>query len=168
LFEPVSKAQSIITHTPWRKEGGAFRYSHSSPWYIVEGVMQFGTSEIVFSRGSAWGIFNRTSSVRPRSDTRFWASACGICNGKQIAFNVGYGSEDSSAGTENAFFLEGKIHKLDQVTFHISPTDWLLPWHFTSNDNRLEMAFTPYQGRLEHNQMLFHYIRSRHNRIDQV
>ncbi|MDR2535686.1 MAG: DUF2804 domain-containing protein [Treponema sp.] len=160
LFEP-SGAQSIVTHMPWRREKEAFRYSRRSPWYIVEGVMQFGTSEIVFTRGNAWGIFDWNRGVRPRGDLRYWAAACGLSNGKQIGFSVGYGSADSGMGTENAFFLEGKLHKLDQVTFHISPTNWLLPWHFTSNDNRLDMLFTPYQERAEHNQMFFHSLKFR-------
>ena len=160
LFEPHG-AQSIVNHAPWRGEKGAFRYSRSSPWYTVEGVMQFGTSEIPFTRGNSWGIFNWNRGVRPRSDIRYWATACGLSKGKQLSFSVGYGSEDASIGTENAFFLEGKIQKLDQVTFHISPTNWLLPWHFTSNDNRLEMTFTPHQERIEFNRMFLHALHCR-------
>jgi hypothetical protein len=160
LFEPPG-AQSLSTNMPWRGEKEAFRYSRRSPWYIAEGVMQFGTSEVVFTRGNAWGIFDWNRGVRPRGDIRYWAAACGLSGGKQVGFSVGYGSADSSMGTENAFFLEGKLHKLDQVTFHISPANWLLPWHFTSNDNRLEMDFIPYQERLEHGQMFFHSLKCR-------
>jgi hypothetical protein len=74
---------------------------------------------------------------------------------------VGYSTADCAAGTENAFFLNGIIHKLDQVTFHIPAFNWLLPWHFTSNDKRLEMTFTPLQERAENHQMLFHSHRRR-------
>ena len=158
LFEPPG-AQSLVTHTNWRRDHEAFRCVRRSPWYIVEGVIQFGTSELIFTRGNAWGIFDWCRGVRPRMDIRYWASASGLSDGKQVGFSVGYGSEDSRAGTENAFFLEGKLHKLDQVTFHISPTDWLRPWHFTSNDNRLEMRFTPWQDRLEHTSRMFFYSR---------
>ncbi|MDR2493889.1 MAG: DUF2804 domain-containing protein [Spirochaetaceae bacterium] len=156
LFEPAG-AQSIVTHTSWRRDRDAFRCVRRSPWYVAEGVVQFGTTELVFTRGNAWGIFEWHRGVRPRMDTRYWASACGVCGGKQIGFSVGYGSEDARAGTENGFFLEGRLHKLDQVTFHISPTDWLRPWHFTSNDNRLEMRFIPYQDRLEHTSRFLFY-----------
>jgi hypothetical protein len=74
---------------------------------------------------------------------------------------VGYGSSDSGLGTENAFFVDGRLHKLDQVTFHISPADWLEPWRFTSNDKRLEMTFIPHQERNERHQMFFHYLSRR-------
>jgi hypothetical protein len=74
---------------------------------------------------------------------------------------VGYNGADSSLGTENAFFLNGRIHKLDQVTFHLTPADWMAPWRFASNDNRLEMTFHPFQERVERNRMLFHSINRR-------
>jgi hypothetical protein len=160
LFEPPG-AQSLVTYMPWRREKNAFRYSRRSPWYIVEGVIQFGTAEVVFTRGNAWGIFDWNRGIRPSSDIRYWAVACGLSDGRQIGFSVGYGSADSSMGTENAFFLDGKLHKLDQVTFHISPANWLLPWHFTSNDNRLDMLFIPSQERVERNRMFFHALKSR-------
>jgi hypothetical protein len=153
LTEPAT-SESLITNMPWPREKSAFRYSRRSPWYAVEGVIQFGTEEIFFMQGKSWGIFDWNRGVRPRSDVRYWAGACGISGDQLIGFSVGYGSTDSSAGTENAFFTDGKLHKLDQVTFNIPPADWLSPWRFTSNDNRLEMTFIPHQERIERNNIL--------------
>jgi hypothetical protein len=154
LFEPADP-ESLVTHVPWRREKNSFRYSRRSPWYTVEGVVQFGSSEMIFARGSAWGIFDWSRGARPRSDLRFWAAGCGIAGSRQLSFSVGYGSEDASLGTENAFFVDGKLHKLDQVTFHINPADRLLPWRFTSNDGRLEMTFIPNQERVEWTGLVF-------------
>ncbi|MDR0495395.1 MAG: DUF2804 domain-containing protein [Treponema sp.] len=157
LTEPAV-AESLTCNLPWRDNGNAFRYSRCSPWYTVEGVIQFGTAEIIFSGGNAWGIFDWYRGVRPRADVRYWAASCGPCSGdgRLIGFNVGHGSIDSSAGTENAFFVDGRLHKLDQVTFHIPPANWLSPWRFTSSDNRLEMVFTPQQERRDRNQLFFY------------
>jgi hypothetical protein len=126
---------------------------------VAEGVMQFSSTEIVFVKDKAWGIFDWSRGVRPRADTRVWAAACGLSDGRQMSFNVGYGTADSRAGTENAFFLDGKMHKLDQVTFHIPSSDWLEPWYFTSNDDRLEMSFKPHQERSDRSTMLLHSLR---------
>ena len=155
LTEPVM-AESLVTNLGWRGEKNAFRYTRRSPWYTVEGVIQFGTTEIVFSRGNAWGIFDWNRGARPRADTRYWAASSGMAAGRLIGFSVGYSSADSTAATENAFFADGKVHKLDQVTFHIPPANWLDPWRFTSNDNRLEMIFTPHQERVERRRLFFH------------
>ena len=159
LTEPAS-AESLVTNLPWRDGKNTFRYSRSSPWFTVEGVIQLGTTEIIFSGGNSWGIFDWSRGVRPRSGIRSWASACGLAGNRLVGFSVGYGSIDSEAGTENAFFTDGRLHKLDQVTFH-TPSDWLAPWRFTSNDNRLEMTFSPLQERLDRRQAFFHLIARR-------
>jgi hypothetical protein len=161
VLSPPPGAESLVTHMPWRgREKNAFCYSRRSPWYTVEGVIQFGSTELVFTRGNGWGIFDWNRGVRPRSDLCFWASGCGQAGGRQAGFSVGYNSADSALGTENAFFVEGRLHKLDQVTFHI-PSDREVPWRFTSNDNRLEMTFSPHQERDENHQMFFYSFKRR-------
>jgi hypothetical protein len=154
LTEPPM-AESLVCNLPWWANGNAFRYSRRSPVFLVEGVIQFGRAEIIFSGGNAWGILDWNRGIRPRIDISNWASACGSGSGQLIGFSVGNGLIDSSAGTENGFFVDGRLHKLDQVTFHIPPANWLSPWHFTSSDNRLEMDFTPHQERIDRRQMLF-------------
>jgi len=158
LTEPEGGAsESIVCNLPWRSDGSAFRCSRRSPWYTAEGVVQFGTTEIVFAKGNSWGVFDWGRGVRPRADTRYWACACGLgAGGRLVGFSVGHGCEDASCGTENAFFADGRLHKLDQITFHIPPADWLSPWSFTSNDNRLEMTFSPRQQRSDGGRALFH------------
>ena len=156
LSEPSSNAESLVTNQRWANEERAFRYTRCSPWYFAEGVIQFGSSEIIFTRGNGWGIFEWTRGVRPKRDIRYWASACGWCSGRQLSFCFGQSWADSSLGTENGFFVDGKLHKLDKVIFHIQPSNWLAPWRFSSNDNCLEMTFIPHQERKEHNRLFFH------------
>ncbi|MDR0785935.1 MAG: DUF2804 domain-containing protein [Treponema sp.] len=153
---PPPHSESIATVMPWAKNN-AFRYSVHAPHFSVEGVIQIGVTEIAFIKGNAWGVFGRVRGVRPNTDIRYWAAACGASGGKQAGFSIGYDSADSRHGTENAFFLDGKLHKLDHVTFHISPTNWLLPWRFTSNNNRLEMVFTPEVEWTGSNRVLSYY-----------
>ena len=160
VLTPPDGAESLFTHIPWRGKGNAFLCSRCSPHFSAEGVIQLGSSEIIFTKGNSWCIFDWNRGVRPRSDLRFWASACGQSGGCQAGFSVGYNSADSALGTENAFFLNGRLHKLDQVTFHISQGK-LAPWRFTSNDNRLEMNFTPLQERDESYQMFFYSLKRR-------
>ena len=154
-------AESIAAVSRWRREKYAFRYFRCSPWFIAEGVIQFGSTEIYFTQDNAWAIYDWKREVRPKQDLRYWAAACGMADGKLAGFNIGYGGADTSTGTENAFFLNGVIHKLDQVTFHIPPADWLDEWKFTSSDKRLEMTFTPFQQRTENRNFLYHSVKCR-------
>jgi hypothetical protein len=155
LMEPAA-SQSLVTNQSWRNEKKAFRYARCSPNYYVEGVIQFGSSEIIFTRGNGWGILDWSRSVRPKADIRYWAAACSMINGKLLSFCAGYSWTDFSQGTENGFFVDGVLHKLDQVTFHIPMSNWLSPWRFTSNDSRLEMTFYPHQERIERKRLFFY------------
>jgi len=160
VLSPPEGAESLVTNMPWRGDKKAFSYSRKSPWYFAEGVIQFGTNELIFTKGDGWGIFDWSRGVRPRSDLRLWAAACGQAGGHQAAFSVGHNTADSSLGTENAFFLDGKLHKLDLVSFNIA-AGRLEPWRFTSSDSRLEMIFTPQQERDENHQMFFYSLKRR-------
>jgi hypothetical protein len=160
VLSPPEGAESLYTHMPWRGKRQAFSLLRRSPWFYAEGVIQFGPVKVVFTRGNGWGIFDWSRGVRPRSDISFWAAGCGQVEGRQAGFSVGYNSADSDMGTENAFFLDGRLHKLDKVSFHI-PSERVMPWRFTSNDNRLEMIFEPQQEKDESRQMFFYSYRRR-------
>ena len=152
--------ESLVTNQPFRSDKDAFRYTRCCPWFTVEGVIQFSSSEIIFTKGNAWGILDWNRGSRPKNDVRYWAAACGTSEispdlPKHMSFCIGYSMADSSLGTENGFFIEGKLYKLDQVTFHIPLSNWLSPWRFTSNDNRLEMTFYPHQERNDRQNFLF-------------
>ncbi|MHC6204447.1 DUF2804 domain-containing protein [Breznakiellaceae bacterium SP9] len=160
VLSPPPLAESIVTHQGWTKQK-AFRLTQRSPWYTVEGVIQFGTTELNFTKGKAWGIFDWNRGIRPREDLQYWASACGMANGMLLSFSLGYSTSNSTLGTENAFFIDAKLSKFNEVTFHISPSNWLLPWRFTSDDKRLEMEFVPSHEWVERKFILFHSLRRR-------
>jgi hypothetical protein len=155
LSEPPGP-DSLLINQPFRNDDKAFRYTRCSPWFTVEGVIQYGSTEIIFTKGNGWGILDWNRISRPAADIRYWAAGCGLNEGRLLSFCTGYSWADSSKGTENGFFVDGKLHKLEQVTFHIPLSNWLSPWRFTSGDNRLEMMFYPHQERVERRRLFFH------------
>ncbi|MFZ5818288.1 MAG: DUF2804 domain-containing protein [Chloroflexota bacterium] len=77
-----------------------------------------------------------------------WASASGfLADGRTLGLNLGCGFGDLSAASENAIVLDNRIHKLDQVKFDYVPGDYMKPWHFTDNQGRLDLTFTPFKDR---------------------
>ena len=160
LAEPEG-AQTLMTNMGWRREKHAFRLTRTSPWYLVEGVIQTGNQDIVLTAGNAFGIFDWVRGSRPRSDLRYRAFGCGMYKKRFIGFSLGYSTADSEAATENAFFLDGKLHKLGTVTFQISPKDWLRQWQFTNADGKIELVFQPVLDAALHNRVFLHSNRLR-------
>jgi hypothetical protein len=78
-----------------------------------------------------------------------WASASGFLKDhRTIGLNLGYGFGDTSAATENAIILDGKIHKLGEVKFTYDNKDFKAPWKMVSPDGRLDLVFTPFFERV--------------------
>jgi hypothetical protein len=78
-----------------------------------------------------------------------WASSSGFLpDGRTIGLNLGYGFGDNSAATENAFILNGRMHKLGGVLFEFSNLNYKAPWKMTSPDGRLNLVFTPFFERV--------------------
>ncbi len=161
VLTPLETKEGLATVQPWRRDKRSFRYTLRNPTYKVEGVMQFGNEELVFTSDNGWGALDWNRGCYPHGELHYLAIASGVCGGRHIGSCIGYGMEDNSSGTENAFFLDGKLHKLGQVTFRISPRDWLAPWYFSSDDKRLSMEFQPVlEYRIKHS-LLFQTIKER-------
>jgi hypothetical protein len=84
-----------------------------------------------------------------------WASASGFLrDGRTVGLNMGYGFGDTSAATENALILGGRVHKLGQLDFTYDPTDFMKPWRMVASDGRLELEFTPFLERVAKSNLL--------------
>ncbi len=78
-----------------------------------------------------------------------WASSSGFLpDGRTLGLNMGYGFGDTSAASENAMILDGRIHKLARVDFSYDPKDFMKPWTMRSPDGRLDLTFEPFLERL--------------------
>ncbi len=78
-----------------------------------------------------------------------WASASGyLPEGHTIGLNLGQGFGDLSRATENCVILDGRVHKLDQVSFDYQSGEYMRPWHFGDNEGRLDLTFTPFRERV--------------------
>jgi len=77
-----------------------------------------------------------------------WASASGFTTDQQtIGLNMGYGFGDTSSASENAFILNGKIHKIGKLIFQYNSKDFMQPWQMISEDQKLNLTFTPFFDR---------------------
>jgi hypothetical protein len=77
-----------------------------------------------------------------------WASASGfLADGRRIGLNLGCGFGDLSRATENCVILDGRVHKLGIVRFGYKSGDFMRPWHFTDDESRLDLTFTPFKDR---------------------
>ena len=142
LLRQPEGMETMVIATPFEKPR-RFYYNQKVNCMPATGALRLGDRTIEFGRKPAFGVLDWGRGVWTYRNTWYWGSASGLVDGVPFGFNIGYGFGDTSAASENMLFHRGKAHKLDQVTFHIPPDDFLKPWRFSSNDGRFEMTFEP-------------------------
>jgi len=126
------------------KKPKLFYYNHKINFMPAKGIIKLGGEDYNFEPESSFGLMDWGRGIWPYKTHWLWGSACGLIDGKPVAFNIGYGFGDLSTHTENIIFYDGVAHKLDEVTFHHeNDRDPTQPWKFTSNDNRFYMTLDP-------------------------
>ncbi len=143
--------ESMVIATPFAKNKKAFYYNQKINCMRADGIVEFGENKIVFS--DAFGVLDWGRGVWTYDNTWFWGTASGKIDNKQFGFNIGCGFGDLSKATENMIFYNGKAHKFDKVEFVISRKgkkyDFMNEWKLISNDNRMNLTFTPILDRFD-------------------
>lgn len=141
------RMDSMVIATPWAEKKTAFYYNQKINCMPASGRMTFDGQSYDFDPETDFGTLDWGRGVWTYNNRWFWGSGNQRIDGKAFGFNIGYGFGDTRAASENMLFYEGKSHKLDDVTFHFNPDNYMEPWRFSSSDGRFEMAFQPIMDR---------------------
>ena len=125
----------------------------------AEGILHWGELREEISPATSLGQLDWGRGIWPYRSYWNWASASGLLyraprpprfqsDPVAIGLNLGTGFGDTTAATENALILDGRIHKLDQVEFIYDPRDFTRPWLFRDNQKRLDLMLTPFYHRV--------------------
>ncbi len=130
-------------------EGKRFYDNRKMNCLPAEGWVEYAGERFDLEPKGALGNLDWGRGVWAYRSFWVWASASGFLpGGKTIGLNLGYGFGDTSAATENAVILDGRIHKLGQVDFTYDPNNFKSPWKMVSPDGRLNLEFTPFIERV--------------------
>ena len=126
-----------------------FYYNRKINCLPASGCIQYGEEKEILSPESVWvpwtgdvvsGNIPASGNGRVLRDS--WRMA------GRLELNMGGGFGDTSQASENAFFINGILHKLDTVTIDYSPENYTAPWHFSDNHDRLSLEFVPFKERV--------------------
>jgi len=133
---------SIVMSTPFEHRH-AFYYNEKVVCMPASGSLQYGDRALVFSPADCFGTLDWGRGVWTYRNSWYWGGGAGMVGGRRFGFNIGYGFGANDRATENALFVDGRLHKLEGVIFHVDDSDYLRPWRFDSSDGRFEMDFEP-------------------------
>lgn len=126
-----------------------FYYNRKINCLPASGTLRYGDLHEEIKPAESLGSLDWGRGVWEYQSFWNWASASGfLSDGRSFGLNLGLGFGDLSAATENAFILDNRVHKLDQVKFDYVSGDYMKPWRFSDNQGRINLTFTPFKDRL--------------------
>lgn len=148
--------ESMVIVIPMR--GQRFYYNRKINCLPTEGWIRHGQRRFNLQPDKALGNMDWGRGVWEYQSFWVWASASAFLDdGRTLGLNMGYGFGDTSAATENAFVLNGRIHKLEKVAFDYDPHNFMRPWRMHSPDGRLNLEFMPFKERVAKSNLLLLY-----------
>jgi hypothetical protein len=144
--QPIA-LESIVVSTPIG--GNRFYYNQKINCMPTEGKITLGRKEYRLTPTDALTTLDWGRGVWEYNSFWNWASASGfLSDGTTVGVNMGAGFGDLSSATENCFFLQGKMTKLEGIAFDYDRSDYMRPWRFSSDDGKLELTFQPFFERV--------------------
>jgi hypothetical protein len=108
----------------------------------VAGTVQWDGRRFDLAAIGARGHCDWSAGYMRRETFWNWGCLAGTADGRALGVNVSCGVNETSF-TENCFWVDGVLHKLDTVAFEYDRKDLMRPWRLHSFDGRLELDFEP-------------------------
>ncbi len=120
----------------------------TSPIHVTGKVVHKGR-HIDISSPTHMGLMDWTAGHMRRQTFWNWAAtAATLDDGRSLGLNLSCGVNETSF-TENAFWIDGKMTKVDLVHFDFNPDNFYDPWKIKSLDGKIDLKFTGRQHREE-------------------
>ena len=142
---PEHESMNIVIPIP----GKRFYYNRKVNCIPAEGWIKHGDERVQVNPAESLANLDWGRGVWEYKSFWVWASASGfLADGRTVGLNLGFGFGDTSAATENALILDGRVHKLGQVDFTYDNENFKHPWQMASPDGRLELELAPFMERV--------------------
>lgn len=152
-LQTAPEHESMVIVIPIGKR--RFYYNRKMNCLPASGILEIGGQRIEIDPATCLGSLDWGRGVWEYRSFWVWASASGFLgDGRTVGLNLGFGFGDTSAATENALILDGRVHKLGWLDFTYNGQDFQQPWRMVSPDGRLDLRFTPFLERVAKTNLL--------------
>jgi len=124
-------------------------YTQKTSPIILSGKMTYNDKNINLSSPDYMGLMDWTAGYMRRETFWNWAaSASSLSDGRSFGLNLSCGVNETSF-TENAFWIDGKMTKIDTVLFSFNPDNFYDTWQIQSADEKIDLTFKAQNHREE-------------------
>ncbi|PFG29550.1 DUF2804 domain-containing protein [Paramicrobacterium agarici] len=126
---------------PWSDT--RFQYTVKDVARPASGTLCIDDVEYDVPAGRSWAVLDHGRGRWPYDVRWNWGAGSGECDGHTIGIQIGGQWTVGSGSTENAFVLDGKLHKISQeLRWQYDTQNYLEPWRITGDD--IDLTFEPF------------------------
>lgn len=119
----------------------------------VSGALDLDGQEFRFGSDGSFAVLDHGRGRWPYSVTWNWAAGYGAVLGRRVGLQLGGRWTDGTGTTENALFVDGRLHRLpDALDWQYDRDDWTAPWRIRGP--RVEVTLAPFHERVERTNLL--------------
>jgi hypothetical protein len=124
-------------------------YTEKTTPIPLSGSLEFRGETFDLSAPGTMALFDWSAGFMRRNTCWNWAaSATVLPDGRRFGLNLAAGVNETGF-TENAFWLDGAMTKVDTVNFIFNADDLMAPWTIRSSDGKIDLLFHPENKREE-------------------
>jgi len=146
--------QSCVTVTPFKRKGeylwDRFFMTMKQNSMPTQGYFKCGEEKWEFTKDDTFTVLDWGRGVWPHKEVWYWGNGSSYIYDKDgnkhvFGFEITWGIGNEDNGTATCLFYDGKAHKIGSVDVDVfpKPDKYMDPWHFTSEDGRLDITMTP-------------------------
>ena len=130
------------------------------PWserrfqYTVKDVARPASGSIIIDGvvhdlpdGESWAVLDHGRGRWPYDVSWNWGAGSGVSGGRVIGVQLGGQWTEGSGSTENAIFIDGRLHKIsDELRWEYDTADYLRAWRVRGES--LDVTFVPFHDKV--------------------
>ncbi len=148
--------ERLAVVVPWSDT--RFQYTVKDVARPASGTLRIGAGDHPVPAGASWAVLDHGRGRWPYDITWNWGAGSGVSTapetaGQVIGVQVGARWTEGTGVSENAFFVDGRMHKIHGETeWHYDLENWRAPW--TVRGGGLEARFVPFHNKVTRTNLL--------------
>ena len=145
VAERPDEHDCLAVVVPWSTR--RFQYTVKDVARPAVGEITVGSERYHLPSGQSWAVLDHGRGRWPYDITWNWGAGSGRSDNRVIGIQVGGKWTDGTGATENAFFVDGRMHKIhDELVWEYDVAAFLRPW--SVHGGGLDARFVPFHDRV--------------------
>ncbi len=135
--------ESLNLVAPFDNTPRNFYFKRFVPKFTATGVVMFGGTQYNFTEDNSFVYLDWSRYCLPRKHKYQTMSGVFELDGKRFAINLGSRVGNNKKGSENCFFIDGKLYKIGRVRVTGDDKRFDRCWYFATDNQGVDLVFTP-------------------------